>query len=110
MFIKRNPSGYTQALPGVRLKPLAHGESMLLTEFLLQKGYTLPRHAHPNEQTGYLVSGRIRLTIGEETRDLEPGDSWDVPPNVIHGAEILEDAVAVEVFSPVREDYLALIK
>jgi mannose-6-phosphate isomerase-like protein (cupin superfamily) len=67
----------------------------------------VPRHAHPQEQTGYLISGRIRLSIGEESFDVEHGDSWCIPGNVEHQAEILEDSVAVEVFSPVREDYLA---
>ncbi len=37
---------------------------------------------------------------------MEPGDSWNVPANIEHGAEILADSVAIEVFSPVREDYL----
>jgi mannose-6-phosphate isomerase-like protein (cupin superfamily) len=48
----------------------------------------------------------IRLSIGEDTFDVEPGDSWCIPGNVEHGAEVLENAVAVEAFSPVREDYL----
>ena len=60
----------------------------------------------PREQTGYLVSGSLRLTIGEEARDLAQGDSWCIPGGTDHGAEVLADSVAVEVFSPVREDYL----
>jgi quercetin dioxygenase-like cupin family protein len=63
-------------------------------------------HSHPQEQTGYLVDGHIRLTIGDETHDVAPGDSWCITGGVEHGAEVPQDAVAVEVFSPVREDYL----
>jgi quercetin dioxygenase-like cupin family protein len=66
----------------------------------------LPKHAHPNEQTGYLVKGRIKLTIGNDTLDLKPGDSWCILCNVMHCAEIIEDSLAIEVFSPVRMDYL----
>ncbi|MFH2220492.1 MAG: cupin domain-containing protein [Pseudomonadota bacterium] len=77
-----------------------------MTEFLLEKGGVLPRHAHPHEQTGYLVKGRIRLSIGADEYDVRPGDSWCVPGGVEHGAVVVEDAVAVEVFSPVRKDYL----
>lgn len=106
MFYKRDTSGYRQAVAGVRMKTLVHGENTLFTEFLLQAGHTLPRHAHEQEQTGYLASGAIRLSIGEETFDVEPGDSWCIPGNVKHGAEILADSVAIEVFSPVRKDYL----
>jgi quercetin dioxygenase-like cupin family protein len=65
-------------------------------------------HAHPYEQTGYLVKGRIRLTIGADVHEVSPGDSWCISGGVLHGAEIIEESVAVEVFSPVREDYLPL--
>jgi quercetin dioxygenase-like cupin family protein len=46
------------------------------------------------------------MSIGDDTFDVSPGDAWCVPGNIPHGAEVLEDAVAIEVFSPVREDYL----
>jgi len=106
MFYKHNGDEYKQMLPGIKLKTLVYGEKSLLTEFHLEKGKQLPRHAHPYEQTGYLVSGRIRLSIGAELFEVEPGDSWCIASGVEHGAEILEDALAVEIFSPVREDYL----
>ena len=77
-----------------------------MTEFLLKKDSRLPKHSHPHEQTGYLVTGRIRLSIGSEEYDVMPGDSWCIPSGVEHSAEILEDSVGIEVFSPVREDYL----
>ena len=106
MFYKRNMEGYKQVLDGIKLKTLVYGDKTLFTEFQLKRGSLLPRHAHPQEQTGYLISGRIRLTIGEETFEMEPGDSWCIPGNMEHQAEILADSVAIEVFSPVREDYL----
>ena len=106
MFYKRDVSGYRQAVDGVRMKTLVYGENTLFTEFLLSAGHTLPRHAHDQEQTGYLVSGSIRLSIGDDAFDVGPGDSWCIPGNVEHGAEILADSVAIEVFSPVRKDYL----
>ena len=106
MFSQHTQTGYRQVLPGIEIKTLVYGEKSLLTEFHLTGGNKLPRHAHPNEQTGYLISGHIRLTIGAETFDVLPGDSWSIPINIEHGAEIIEDSLAVEVFSPVREDYL----
>ncbi len=107
MFLSRDDAGYVDALPGIRRKTLCHGAATLMSEFRLQAGLPLPLHDHPQEQTGYLVSGRLRLTIDDETHDVAPGDSWSIPGGVRHGAEVLEDAVAIEVFSPVREDYLA---
>lgn len=106
MFEKHSESGYEPALEGIERKTLVFGQQTLMTEFLLKKGSALPRHSHPHEQTGYLVKGRMRLSIGAEEYDARPGDSWCIPGDVEHGAEILEDSVAIEVFSPVREDYL----
>jgi quercetin dioxygenase-like cupin family protein len=106
MFTKSDDGGYLEALDGVRRKTVAHGEKTLLTEFKLAKGAVVPPHQHPQEQTGYLVSGRLNFTIGDETMVAEAGDSWNIPGNVEHGAEALEDSVVVEVFSPIREDYL----
>lgn len=106
MFEKHERHGYKAALLGIRMKTLCYGQRTLMTEFLLDGGSTLPMHSHPHEQTGYLVKGHIRLTIAGEPHDVTPGDSWCIPSAVEHGAQILEDSVAVEVFAPVREDYL----
>lgn len=106
MFEKQHDRGYLPSLEGVERKTLVHGEHMLMTEFRLYKGAVLPRHTHEHEQTGYLVKGRIRLVIGTEEYDAQAGDSWSIPGGVEHGASIVEDSVALEIFSPVREDYL----
>jgi quercetin dioxygenase-like cupin family protein len=106
MIRKANLRGYQLALPGIERKTLAHGERTLMTEFRMCKGSTLPAHAHSQEQTGYLVSGRFRLTIGRRSVEVRPGDSWSIPGGTKHGAAILEDSLAIEVFSPVRKDYL----
>ena len=106
MFNFYQESGYTERLPGIRQKTRVFGVNTLMAEFLLNRGSILPVHAHPYEQTGYLVKGRLRLRIGEQELEVGPGDAWCIPLNVEHGAQVLEDSVAVEVFSPVREDYL----
>jgi quercetin dioxygenase-like cupin family protein len=100
--------GYHEMLPGVRLKTMVHGERTLLTEVRFVAGARVPVHAHPHEQTGYLVSGSLRFTVDGEDRVVAPGDSWNLPSAVPHGAVALADSVVVEVFSPPREDYLAL--
>jgi quercetin dioxygenase-like cupin family protein len=110
MFAKREATGYVPALSGIDRKTLVHGDKTLMTEFVLRKGAVLPRHSHPHEQTGYLVRGRIRLSVGPVEHDAQAGDSWCIQGGVEHGATALEDAVAIEVFSPVREDYLPGMK
>jgi quercetin dioxygenase-like cupin family protein len=106
MFSKKSDEGFKKVLEGIKIKTLVYGDKMLFTEFRLTQGSQLPPHAHPQDQTGRLLSGRIRLFIGEEWFDVEPGDTWYIPGNVEHKAEVLADSVAIEVFSPVREDYL----
>jgi len=106
MFAKNSIEGYRPALAGIEQKTLVYGDKSLMVEFRLQKGATLPLHSHPHEQTGYLVQGQIRLTVGEDIHEVLPGDSWCIPGDVLHGAEIVEESVAVEVFAPLREDYL----
>jgi quercetin dioxygenase-like cupin family protein len=93
-------------ISGIRRKTLSFGQKTLMTAFRLRKGSVLPRHSHPHEQTGYLVKGHILLIIGLEEYEARAGDSWCIPGGVEHGADILEDSVAIEVFSPVRHDYL----
>jgi quercetin dioxygenase-like cupin family protein len=109
MYGKHTEHNYTEILNGIRIKTVCYGESTLMTEFLLQKDALLPEHAHPYEQTGYLVKGKIRLFIGGVSKELVPGDSWCIAKDLPHRAEILEDSVAIEVFSPVREDYLKFV-
>ena len=106
MFMKQDASGFTKALNRVMRKTLVHGARTLMTEFRLEQGAVLPKHRHPHEQTGYLVSGRMDLTINGETHAVTAGDSWCIAADAEHGAVAREDSVAIEVFSPVREDYL----
>lgn len=107
MFKKQDGSGYVQALDKVTRKTLVHGARTLMTEFRLEKGALLPKHSHPHEQTGYLVSGRMDLMIGTDRHTVSAGDSWCIHGDVEHSAVASEDSVAIEVFSPVREDYLS---
>lgn len=105
MVTNASEHGYIDVMEGIRRKTLVYGANTLLTEFKLEGSKTLTMHRHSQEQTGYLVSGHIILTIDGTPHDLKPGDSWSIPGNIDHGAQILEDSVAIEVFSPVREDY-----
>ena len=105
-FAARSAHGYADPLPGIQQKTLVFGERTLMAEFRLKQDSVLPDHVHPYEQTGYLVAGHIVLKIGDREHDVHPGDAWCIPANETHGARIAADSVAIEVFSPVRPDYL----
>lgn len=106
MFNKHSDSGYASPMDGIQQKTLVHGAKTLMTEFRLRKGSIVPQHSHQHEQTGYLVTGKVKFNAGSEVIVCRPGDSWCIQSDLEHGAEALEDSVLVEVFSPVREDYL----
>jgi quercetin dioxygenase-like cupin family protein len=105
MFGKKSDKGYTETLSGIKIKTLVYGANTLMTEFVLAKGALLPEHTHAHEQTGYLVKGKIKLFIESKSQIINPGDSWCIPANSKHQAEIIEDAIAIEVFTPCREEY-----
>jgi quercetin dioxygenase-like cupin family protein len=106
MFHKRSEDGYYSRIKGIDQKTLVYGAKTLLAEFRLVKGAVVPNHSHPHEQTGYLISGHMVFLVGGRRYEALPGDSWCIPVDVEHGAEVIEDTVVVEVFSPAREDYL----
>lgn len=92
-------------LPGCRLRT-PHGERIMLSYLEMEAGAEIPWHSHPHEQAGMLVRGKLELTIGEETRLVEPGGMYIVAGGVPHRARAVEGPVLVlDIFSPIREDY-----
>lgn len=78
----------------------------MVCKMLYKKTDSVPTHAHPNEQSGYVISGKYRLKFGNNNQTLEAGDSYSIPENVEHSFEILEAGEVVDVFTPIRQDYL----
>jgi quercetin dioxygenase-like cupin family protein len=106
MFKKSTSGKHTELIRGVHLKTAVYGKQTLLTEVRMDQGAVIPPHKHPHEQTGYLVSGQLEFLVNGEHITAHPGDSWNIAGDVEHGATAVVDSVVVEVFSPVREDYL----
>jgi quercetin dioxygenase-like cupin family protein len=94
-----------EMFPGVVRRTMTDGERMMLCEVRMAAGSVVPMHTHPHEQTGWLASGRARMQIAGEERDLNPGDAWLIPGGVPHEATAIEASVFVDIFSPPREEY-----
>ncbi|PJB39320.1 MAG: cupin domain-containing protein [Deltaproteobacteria bacterium CG_4_9_14_3_um_filter_51_14] len=109
MLYKRdeNAGGYFEPAAGVGIKSMVYGEKTHMCEFKLRKGSRLPDHSHPHEQTGLVVSGRIIINIDGKDFDAGPGDAWCIAGGVTRRAEVIDDSIVVEVFSPRREDYIS---
>jgi quercetin dioxygenase-like cupin family protein len=85
------------------------GERMMLTHVYLKKGCIVPKHSHENEQLTYVLTGALRLWVGESQEQeylVRSGEVLVIPGGVPHRAEALEDTLDVDVFSPPRRDWL----
>ena len=92
---------------GVTRKILSYSKNLMTVELSFPKGATGAKHSHPHEQIGYIISGRlIYQEDGQEDKVLETGDTYYRAPNVIHGVEILEDTMLLDIFTPMREDFI----
>ena len=78
----------------------------MVTKMLYKNGDSPPLHRHPNEQSGYVISGEYYVIIeGTRTR-IGPGDSYTIPRDVKHSIEIIVPGEVIDVFTPPRSDYL----
>lgn len=96
----------TKAYEGLARKVLAYNDKLMLVEHTMEAGSEFPRHSHPHEQLAYLVSGHIRVYAGSTSFEAKAGDSFVLKGNVEHNVIALERSVALDIFTPVREDYL----
>ena len=107
-FIDINTIEAIEPVPGCRMRT-PYGEKLMLSYLEMEENAEVPLHDHPHEQGGILISGRMELQIGDETRTVEPGGMYLIPGGVPHRAKAIGGpAVVLDVFSPVREDYAEL--
>jgi quercetin dioxygenase-like cupin family protein len=82
------------------------GDSVTIGRFELKKGGVVPSHAHANEQISMVMSGVVLFRIDGRETVVKSGEVMQIPANVPHEIEVLEDALAIDVFSPVRQDWI----
>lgn len=89
-----------------------NGEKMMMALNITLPGHTVPLHSHPHEQIGMVYSGKARLRIGDEERIAKKGDFYCIPANVSHGDTAIGDEpfVMLDIFYPVREDFIEKCK
>ena len=91
---------------GVSFDVLAVGPKSMVTRTNFTAGNIVPFHQHPNEQSGYVITGKIRFKSADIDEILEPGDSYTIGENTQHSFEIIESAQVIDFFTPPRKDYL----
>jgi len=92
---------------GVKRKVLSYSKNLMACELTFEKGAVGAPHSHPHEQIGYIISGKlVYQEAGQADKILETGDTYYVAPNVVHGVQILEDTKLLDIFTPMREDFV----
>lgn len=92
---------------GVTRKVLSYSKNLMACELKFAKGAVGALHSHPHEQIGYVVSGSFEVEeAGQEKKIVRRGDTYYMAPDIEHGVVALEDSVLLDIFTPVREDFL----
>jgi quercetin dioxygenase-like cupin family protein len=81
-------------------------DRLTLARFELKRGSVVPRHSHENEQVSYIVTGALKFIVDGGNIIVRSGEVLQIPPNVPHAAEAIEDTLAIDVFTPVRQDWV----
>jgi len=98
-------------VPVEQMNPLVtrqviHSAQITIAIISLAKGGSVPTHSHVNEQVMNIFSGSLKVILDGVETVLQGGHTLIVPPNIPHSVEALEDTIAVDVFSPIREDWI----
>jgi quercetin dioxygenase-like cupin family protein len=87
-------------------RKIVTGEREMLAQVYLKRGCLVPMHAHESEQMTYILQGALKFVIGGEEITVREGEVLHIPSAVEHQAEALEDTFELDVFSPIRHDWL----
>ncbi len=82
------------------------GDRVTIARFELKRGGIVPRHAHENEQVSIVLSGALLFRIDGRELTVKSGEALQIPGNVPHEVEVLEDTLVMDVFSPIRQDWI----
>jgi quercetin dioxygenase-like cupin family protein len=99
-------SDWEQIGPGLSRQILGWDNQIMMVKVKFEKGVAASEHSHFHTQTTFCHSGKFEFTIDGEKQVIEAGDGLYIAPNLIHGARCIEAGVVLDVFSPVREDFL----
>lgn len=95
-----------QVSEGIR-RQMVVGQNVMMVRFTFDPFLVTPEHTHPHEQMSLVVKGRVKFFIEGEERIVSAGDVLHFPPHNRHGATMLdEEVVLIDIFSPIREDFL----
>ena len=105
-FVRDGEAEWQHAGDGVRRKILTYSDGVMMVRVRFEPGAVGPPHSHPHVQCTLVESGSFDITISGRTERLQAGDSFLVPPNAVHDAKSPEGGTLLDVFTPMREDFV----
>ena len=105
-FIKGNDVNWTNVGEGMRRKVLAYNQEIMTVEVEFDEGGVGKDHSHPHAQITYVISGEYSYHIEGEARIMRAGDSIAVEGGKVHGLTCIKAGRLLDVFSPMREDFV----
>mgnify|MGYP005872612971 CR=1 FL=1 len=105
-FFKQSEVKTEELGGGIRRKIYGTNENIMMVIVEFDKGAIGTAHAHPHSQVTYVHKGSFEVTIDGKKETLKTGDGFYTVPDVEHGVLALEDGALIDVFSPMREDFV----
>lgn len=106
IFIEEKDIDWEEVAPGMKRKIMAYDEKVMMVRVEFEKGAVGVAHKHYHSQITNVESGVFEVEIGEKKKVLKGGDAFYIPPNLLHGAICLEPGVLIDIFSPMRQDFV----
>jgi quercetin dioxygenase-like cupin family protein len=106
VFIENREILWEKAGEGIKRKVMAYDEKLMLVKVEFVQGAVAPLHQHHHSQITHVESGLFEVEIDGNKKLLKPGDAYYIPSNALHGCVCKEAGVLIDVFSPMREDFV----
>ena len=106
-FIEDGNLPWEEVEDRIQRKVMAYDEKLMLVKVRFQAGGIGTLHKHHHSQITHVESGVFEIEIGGEKKVLRGGDAYYIPPNILHGAVCIDDGILIDVFSPMREDFVS---
>lgn len=106
VFINNDEVAWETVGEGLRRKIMSYDERVMMVKVDFEKGAIGTLHQHYHTQISHVEKGTFEVEINGEKKVLKAGDAFYVPPNAMHGAVCLEAGILIDIFSPMREDFL----
>jgi quercetin dioxygenase-like cupin family protein len=106
LFVDDERLPWETVTEGVKRKIMTYDANLMMVKVAFDTGGIGAAHRHVHTQMSYVASGSFSITIGDETRIVRAGDAYYIPPNVWHGAVCEEAGTLVDMFAPMREDFV----